>query len=118
MTEHDCLEALATLVAERIHHRDDDTFLTTAELAERYDCDARTARDIAKRAGAIKLGQGYQVRLDHLRAWEDEEAQRSRDGSRPVSTPSTAVSGQRRRPRLRTPPPEYETLKPGWWREE
>ncbi len=110
-----CLEALAALVAERLQHRDDDTFLTSADLAERYGCDVRAARDIARRAGAIKLGQGYQVRLDHLRAWEDGEAERGRDV--PALRPGTSRRETMRGVSPAKPNP-LPPLEPGWWRED
>lgn len=98
---------------------DRDRFLSTAEVAERYGVDARTARDIARKAGAIKLGLGYQIRLDHLRAWEDAEAERGRSADMPAPTSSQAtLVGPRQRRRSFAPPPDYVPLKPGWWREE
>ncbi|MCW2922111.1 MAG: hypothetical protein JWL76_1985 [Thermoleophilia bacterium] len=80
-----------------------DVFLTTADIAQRYGIDKRTARRVADEAGAMPIGRGLLVSLASLLSWEQRKVLRRRAAMRSV-------------PAVSSPASVPQTLAPGWLR--
>jgi hypothetical protein len=83
--------------------------LTTAQVVERYGCDARAARRLMRKAGVLFVAGRLLVPVDALAEWERRHLTR-RVAMSTHSTPATRPIG---RPRA-----DLENLPTGFWRVE
>lgn len=84
--------------------------LSTKAVAERYGCDARSARRIMYEAGALAAAGRLLVRVDALDMWERERTHRANGETSPAPV--------RRRRLGRSAAATLRGLEEGWWREE